>query len=91
VDFGLHLIDDLQSLARLEVREIAVEPLTKRRISSPLEHLLAESATREQRGDVEDCVLGAAAEPRILGAQRLVGLEEREHGKAERILHARAR
>ena len=35
-------------------------------------------------------MLGAAAEPRILGAQRLVSLEEREDGESERVLHARA-
>src|SRR5439155_10682602 len=90
VDLGLYRVDDLQPLASLEVREIAVEPLAHRWIPGALEHLLAEATPGEHGRHIEDRVLRAAAVTRILSAQRLIGFEERQDRRTERVLHARS-
>ena len=52
--------------------------------------LAAEAGPLENRRHVQDGVLGAAPAARVLGAQGLVGFEQRQDGEAEGVLHARS-
>jgi len=67
VDLRLYRVDDLQPLPGLEIREIPVEPLSQRWITSALENLLTEATPGEHRWNVKDRVLRASAVTRILG------------------------
>src|SRR5205823_14257506 len=90
VDLGLDRVDDLQLVATFERLEVAVEPLADNQVGGSLQDLAAEARSLEYSGHVQDGMLSAASTARILGAQRLVGFEQRECGEAEGILHTRS-
>jgi hypothetical protein len=89
VDLGLHRVDDLQLVAAFERLEIAVEPLADDRVAGSSEHLPAKARSLEYGWHIQDGVLGATPAARVLGAHGFVGFEERQHGEAEGVLHAR--
>ena len=81
-------VDDLQPQSRVQVVEVAVEPVANDRVARALEDLTAKGSPLEHRRHVQDGVLGIPSQARVGGAHRLVGLEQREHGEAEGVLHA---
>jgi hypothetical protein len=89
VNLGLDGIDDLEPESRIQVVEVALEPVADHRVTGAFEHLSPELPSLEQWRGVEDRVLRAATGARIRRRQRLVCLVQGEHSETECVLHTR--